>query len=201
MYKHTCGRTVGRKHSRGSNAPGLCMLTVIITVYKAALSHELVVWAHCLLSAKWCAVGLGGMRPRPAAALVLALHLILIAQNSHGATESECNSMSIKEDNILCYALGVECKCSRPCAVYTVRGARGGRSRKREEHPVVNRPARACKAHAFGARFLTTRFVVIHRATLSRNANRTRRTQICACRQVMMIPCLIPQGSHSETTV
>jgi len=147
----------------------------------------------------------GGLRamgwPRLAPALVLALHLILIAQNSHGATESECNSMSIKEEGILCYALEGECKCSRPCAVYAVRRALRVWSRKREENPVVNRPARAFKAHECGAPFLTTRFVVIHRATLSRNANRTRRTQICACRQVMMITCLIPRGSYSETTV
>jgi hypothetical protein len=94
--------------------------------------------------------------PRPAPALVLALHLILIAQNSRGATESECNSMSIKEEGILCHALEGECKCSRPCAVYAVRRAWRGRSRKREEDPVVNRPARAFKAHECGASFLTT---------------------------------------------
>ena len=69
--------------------------------------------------------------------MLLALQLILSAQTSHGASESECNSMSIQEEGILCYALEDQCKCDRPCAVYAVSRGAGGWESTRARTPVT----------------------------------------------------------------
>ena len=102
-----------------------CCLSLSLPSRIGNTSRNRHVTARCVPRGVRAPGSMGWLRRAHALAL-LALQLILAAQSSHGASESECNSMSIEEEGILCYALEDECKCDRPCAVYVV--SRGGGS-------------------------------------------------------------------------